>query len=132
MNIALHVKRLMPGTDLKLAIQDIVETKGINAGTIASCVGSLSELHIRLAGARETLNLKGEFEIVSLMGTLTPAHQHIHLSVSDTTCSVLGGHLLPGCFIDSTAELVIHVYPDATFKRQIDSKTGYSELTTEI
>ena len=50
-----------------------------------------------------------------MMGTLTPAHQHIHLSVADETGKVMGGHLLDNTIADTTAELIIHHYPNLSF-----------------
>jgi predicted DNA-binding protein with PD1-like motif len=65
------------------------------------------------------------------MGTLTPEHQHIHISVSDSNGRVIGGHLLEGCIIDTTAELIVHSYPGFQFSREFDSTTGFTELTVK-
>lgn len=121
--------RLERGTDLKQAIQKLVHDRKVTAGTVASCVGCLSQLHVRLAGAQQSLALEEPLEIVSLMGTLTPSHQHIHISVSKQNGEVIGGHLLNGSIIDTTAELVIHSYTDLQFDRAFDPATGYTELT---
>jgi len=123
-----YATRLTRGTDLKQAIADQVRLHDLQAGSIASCVGCLSNISIRLAGARETLELQGEFEIVSLIGTLTPEHQHLHISVADTKGNVLGGHLLADNIIDTTAELIIHGYSHLSFEREFDQSTGFSEL----
>lgn len=120
--------RFTQGDDLKLALQQLVTQRQIEAGCIASCVGSLSCIHIRLAGANETLQLNEPLEIVSVMGTLTPNHQHVHLSVSRADGSVIGGHLMPGSLIDTTAELIIHAYSNLNFSREPDAATGYTEL----
>ncbi len=120
--------RLTRGDDLKTAIQHLVTQNHIQAGSIASCVGSLSQLHIRLAGAQQTLKLSQPFEIVSLMGTLTADHQHLHIAVADNQGKVWGGHLLEESYIDTTAELIIHRYPSLHFAREHDRQTGYSEL----
>ncbi|GAL16584.1 PPC domain-containing DNA-binding protein [Vibrio maritimus] len=120
--------RLERGTDLKLAIANLVKQTNIQAGSIASCVGCLSELHIRLASAQDTLNIVEPFEIVSIMGTLTSTHQHVHISVANRSGEVLGGHLLEGCIIDTTAELIVHDYRGQVFRREHDENTGYSEL----
>ena len=70
--------RLVKGDDLKLAIQHLVDEHNIQAASIASCVGCFTQFNIRLAGATQTLELNEPLEIVSIMGTLTPEHQHIH------------------------------------------------------
>ncbi|WP_028109997.1 PPC domain-containing DNA-binding protein [Ferrimonas futtsuensis] len=121
--------RLTKGDDLKKCIQQLVAEHGIQAGSIASCVGCLTHLQVRLAGATEVLMLTESVEIVSVMGTLTPDHQHIHLSVAKRSGDVVGGHLLEGCVIDTTAELIIHQYHNLSFGREPDPHTGFTELT---
>ncbi|MCL9780864.1 DNA-binding protein [Vibrio sp. S4M6] len=120
--------RLTKGSDLKKEIQRIVTQNQIEAGTIASCVGCVSKLSIRLAGANSTLTREEPFEIVSTMGTLTANHQHIHISVANAKGDVIGGHLLEGTIIDTTAELVVFRYSEMTFNREMDESTGYTEL----
>ncbi|MGD8119564.1 PPC domain-containing DNA-binding protein [Vibrio sp. TRT 2004] len=120
--------RLTKGDDLKLALQRLVTHHQIRAGSIASCVGCFTHLKLRLAGATETLQLNEPLEIVSVMGTLTPDHQHVHLSVSRADGSVVGGHLLEGCLIDTTAELIVLQYHELNFNREYDPQTGYTEL----
>ena len=120
--------RLTRGQDLKQAIQSLVKQHQISAGSIASCVGCVSSIRLRLANADHTLEIEAPFEIVSVMGTLTPDHQHIHISLADETGKVIGGHLLEGTVIATTAELILHTYPDFTFTREHDESTGYTEL----
>lgn len=64
----------------------------------------------------------------SLCGTLTNEHCHLHIAVADAQGQVWGGHLLDGNLINTTAELMIHHYPQHHFTRQYDPNTGYSEL----
>lgn len=121
--------RLTRGSDLKASIAEIVVQHNIQAGSIASCVGCLSLVNLRLAGAQKTLQLNEPLEIVSVMGTLTPEHQHIHISVADSEGRVTGGHLLEGSIIDTTAELIVHNYSTLHFSREFDAATGYTELS---
>ncbi|WP_108649911.1 PPC domain-containing DNA-binding protein [Dongshaea marina] len=120
--------RLTRGADLKQSIQQLVTRHQIRAGSIASCAGCLSRLNIRLAGAAQTLKLSAPLEIVSVMGTLTPHNQHLHISVANEKGEVLGGHLLEGSIVDTTAELIIHSYSNLVFSRAADPQTGYTEL----
>ena len=101
----------------------------VAAGSIASCVGCVSQLNIRLANANHTKLIQAPFEIVSVMATLTPNHQHVHISVADENGDVIGGHLLEGTIIATTAELIIHRYDTLAFNREHDDSTGYTELT---
>ncbi len=131
MSINLIATRLTKGMDLKRSLAKIVKDHNIKAGSVASCVGCISTLNLRMAGAKSTLSKCEPFEIVSVMGTLTPEHQHVHISVSDRQGHVLGGHLLEGTLVDTTAELIIHCYADLAFSRKMDDTTGFTELVVE-
>ncbi|CAE6941909.1 hypothetical protein ACOMICROBIO_FLGHMIGD_04110 [Vibrio sp. B1FLJ16] len=131
MSINVIATRLTKGMDLKRSLAKIVKDHNIKAGSVASCAGCISTLNLRLAGAESTLSKSEPFEIVSVMGTLTPEHQHVHISVSDKQGHVWGGHLMEGTLIDTTAELIIHSYPDLTFSRKMDESTGYTELVVK-
>ncbi|KJY83189.1 DNA-binding protein [Vibrio galatheae] len=120
--------RLTKGQDLKLYIQQLVTEHNIHAGTIASCVGCFTQTTMRLAGATDTLQLHELVEIVSVMGTLTAEHQHIHIAVAKKDGSVVGGHLMAGCLVDTTVELILHRYDNHNFSREYDQSTGFTEL----
>jgi len=128
MSIEVITIRLTKGMDLKQSLAKLVKLHSIRAASIASCVGCVSDLKLRLAGAESMLTKQESLEIVSIMGTLTPEHQHVHISVSDCEGQVWGGHLMEGTIIDTTAELIIHVYSNLHFTRVMDASTGYSEL----
>lgn len=120
--------RLRPGQDLKKEVDALVQQERIGAGAVLTCVGSLTDVVLRLANQTEPSVWEGHFEIVSLVGTLSINGSHLHLSVSDSTGRTLGGHLLEGCKIYTTAELVIGVMPDITYTREPDPTYGYREL----
>lgn len=128
MSINVIAIRLTKGMDLKRSLTKLVKDHNIQAGSIASCVGCVSALNLRLAGAKSTLSRSEPFEIVSVMGTLTPDHQHVHISASDDHGHVWGGHLMEGTLIDTTAELILHIYSNLTFDRVWDEATGFTEL----
>lgn len=120
--------RFRPGQDLKTELESLVKQQRIGAGVILTCVGSLTDVTLRLANQEKGNVWKGHFEIVSLVGTLSVNGSHIHLSVSDSTGRTIGGHLLEGCTIYTTAELLIGVMPDIEYVREIDPTFGYREL----
>lgn len=120
--------RLRPGQDLKQQLDDLVRQQRIGAGAVLTCVGSLTDVTLRLANQEGPSVWHGHFEIVSLVGTLSANGSHLHLSVSDSTGQTLGGHLLAGCKVYTTAELVIGVMPDLTYTREPDPTFGYKEL----
>ena len=127
-NMQTYSVRLKPGQDLKEELDAIVQQERIGAGAILTCVGSLTDVTLRLANQEGPTVWKGHYEIVSLVGTLSTTGSHIHLSVSDSTGRTIGGHLLPGCKIYTTAELIIGVMPELTFTRETDPTFGYREL----
>lgn len=120
--------RLKPGQDLKKVLETIVQQERISAGAVLTCVGSLTDLTIRLANQESPSVWKGHFEIVSLVGTLSVNGSHLHLSASDSTGRTIGGHLLDGCLIYTTAEIVIGVMPELIYAREPDPTFGYKEL----
>jgi predicted DNA-binding protein with PD1-like motif len=125
---AIHALRLHPGQDLKTELEALVRARSIAAGFIVTCVGSLQRAVLRPAGEDEPLVLEEKFEIVALTGTLSPDGVHVHIALSDRTGRTIGGHLLGGNVIYTTAEIVIGTVEHLAFKRETDERTGYKEL----
>jgi uncharacterized protein len=126
-----HAFRLKPGQDLKEGIQKLVTEKQIKAGWISTCVGSLTQYSIRFANQPNASSDSGHFEMVSLTGTVSVNGCHIHISISDSTGKTIGGHLMEGCKIYTTAEIVILSSDDLVFKRAKDGTTPWEELQVE-
>lgn len=122
------VLRLDPGQDLRGEIEAFVAREKIEAGAIVTCVGSLRRAALRPAGQEDPLKIDEDFEIVSLMGTLSLEGCHLHVSVSDPHGVTMGGHLLMGCEVRTTAEIVVLPLEGLRFGRELDPKTGYKEL----
>ncbi|MEZ0486553.1 PPC domain-containing DNA-binding protein [Fibrella aquatica] len=120
--------RMKPGQDLKEELDRVVREERIEAGLILTCVGSLTDASLRLANQEKATTYTGHFEIVSLVGTLSLKGSHVHLSVSDSTGRTLGGHLMPGNKIYTTAEIVIGILPDLLYTREPDPTFSYREL----
>ncbi|WP_422075171.1 PPC domain-containing DNA-binding protein [Tranquillimonas rosea] len=120
--------RLTPGADLRGALDDAFRRSGASAGFIVAQVGSLTHARLRPAGRDDAVEIPGPLEIVSLSGTFSPDGPHLHLAVSDAGCAVYGGHLLTGCPVRTTAELILGVTDAARFSRERDVETGYAEL----
>jgi predicted DNA-binding protein with PD1-like motif len=123
--------RLSPKQDLKKELQALVEREKLEAGFIMTTVGSLSTLKLRLADQHNPTVYPGPFEIVSLVGTLSPQGLHLHLSASDSNGRTLGGHLVDGNIIYTTAEIVIGVPTKLRYKRVLDPASGFPELKVE-
>ena len=126
--VTTYAIRLKPGQDLQEAIETLVKEKQIAAGWIATCVGSLTRYNVRFANQPEGTSGTGHFEIVSLVGTLGVNGNHLHLSVSDSTGKTTGGHMLTGCTIYTTAEIVVQSSSRYVFTREKDGSTPWEEL----
>ncbi|KAF3850301.1 hypothetical protein F7725_020020 [Dissostichus mawsoni] len=100
--------RLGPGQELLGALKDFVDQNRLQAPFIITCVGSVTKATLRLANATATNTdeLSGRYEIVSLVGTLNP-EAHLHICLSDAEGVTVGGHVLGGLEVFTTAELVL-------------------------
>ncbi|MEJ2765553.1 PPC domain-containing DNA-binding protein [Photobacterium sp. MCCC 1A19761] len=122
-----HAFRLSKGQPLKQSILDYLSQHTIQASSMLSGVGCLTEVDIRLADERQVLHLDGPLEILTLSGTLTPKHAHLHISVADQAGRVYGGHLVEGR-VSYTAEVCLASYENLVFQREFDPQTGFDEL----
>ncbi len=126
-----HAIRLKPTADLRKSLEDYAKANNIAAGWLVTCAGSLTKYNIRFANNEKGSTASGHFEIVSLTGTISKNGCHIHISISDSTGRTIGGHLLEGCTIYTTAEIVMESTPDFIFKRETDGTTPWDELQIE-
>ena len=120
--------RLKPNQDLKESLKSFVQQNNIQSGFILTAVGSLKQVTLRFANRDNAQIFNERFEIVSLVGTLSIHGIHLHISLSDKNGKTIGGHLVDGCIIYTTAEIVIGVSEDFIFARTVDETTGYKEL----
>ncbi|SNR44335.1 PPC domain-containing DNA-binding protein [Hymenobacter mucosus] len=123
-----YALRLRPGADLRQQLLAFTQQQGMRAGAVLTCVGSLTTTTLRLANQEAPTVYQGHFEIVSLVGTLSTNGSHLHLSVADSTGRTIGGHLLDGNIVYTTAEIVVGELPEFDFKRETDATFGYQEL----
>ena len=126
--ITIYAFRLLPGQDLRREIEQVVHRQDIRAGWIVTAVGSLVEYNLRFANQSVGTRQSGHFEIVSLVGTLSIDGCHLHMSVSDELGQTIGGHLLEGCKVYTTVEVVIAATDKYVFKRENDGSTPWKEL----
>jgi uncharacterized protein len=124
-----HTFRLKPQQDLFDSIQEFVSQNNIQAGITLSAVGSLTQAVLRLANKNGYNTYTGHFEIVSMTGTVSVHGSHIHISISDNEGKTIGGHLVSGCKVYTTAEIVIAEFDDVVYKRELlENDSGYEEL----
>lgn len=120
--------RLKAGQDLLDEVEAVVAEKNIEAGCVLSAVGSLTHATLRLANREYYSEYDDHFEIVSMTGTVSVHGSHLHISISDGDGKTIGGHLVPGCKIYTTAEMVLAVFEDVVYKREYAADSEYDEL----
>ena len=125
-----HALRLHPNEDLYKEIEKYIKKNKIEAGFIMTCVGSLQEINIRLANAKEFLVKKEHYEITSLVGCISCNNRiHLHISISDEKGNCFGGHLGDkGNIVFTTAEIIIGELPEMNFTSEKDEISGWNEL----
>ena len=123
-----HCFRLHRGDDLRGAMEDYVRAHHIRAAVVLSAVGCVSRARLRDASGVNIRTLEEHLEIVSLMGTLSAARTHLHIALAREDLTVLGGHLMEGCIVNTTAEVVLLELDGVRFGAEWDGETGYDEL----
>jgi uncharacterized protein len=126
-----HILRLNPHDDLKAGIErawSALQLEGAQAACIVSAVGSLSTSVIRHAAEPAGTVRTEPLELITLSGTLAVGGVHLHLSVADAQGRMSGGHLMPGCVVRTTTEVVIALLPGWAMGRELDAATGFREL----
>ncbi|MES2759857.1 MAG: PPC domain-containing DNA-binding protein [Pseudomonadota bacterium] len=124
--------RLIPGDDLRLSLEAVLAWHRASAGFVLQGIGSLSVAHLRLAGAAQATELRGDLEILTLAGSLALDGAHLHMSVADAQGRVVGGHVAARCIVRTTAEVLLALLPDHEFTRELDAGTGYPELVVRL
>lgn len=120
--------RLKSAQDLFDSILAFAHEKRMEAGCVLSGIGSLTRYTVRLADRVLPTKYEGHFEIVSLAGTVSIHGSHLHISASDGDGKTIGGHLVSGCKIYTTAEIVLAAFPNVRYKREFAQDSGYEEL----
>lgn len=121
-------RRLHRGDDLFLSIRTLCEREKIDAAVVLSAVGCVSRAVLRDAGGVNLRSVDEPCEIVSLNGTASRTRCHLHLALSREDLSTIGGHMMPGCIVNTTCELVLGVLEHMHFDVEQDAQTGYDEL----
>lgn len=108
------ILRLKKGEKIMETILPFLEENQIHSGYLSG-LGAVSQVTIQRYVLEEqkyeSLELKGEFEVTGLTGTITRldgmAHVHAHIVLGDKNFRALTGHLLDG-LVAATLEVIIH------------------------
>jgi len=120
--------RFYEGEDLLDSITLVAEKSNITAGFF-NLIGTLKKASLGFyrLGKYETIKIDGPLEIVSCIGNISlkdnKPFAHAHVSVSNDKGMVFGGHVMSGCTIAATGELVLIEAADTKLVRKLDEKT---------
>ena len=131
MDMKVYCRRLHRGDDLLAEIRRLAQEEHLEAGVVVSAVGCVSRARIRDASGVHVREVNEHCEIVSLNGTVSAARCHLHIALSKEDLSTVGGHLLPGCIVNTTCELIVAPLHGWRFGTEQDAQTGYDEIVFE-
>ena len=121
--------RIDRGEEILAALQEIAEAEGIQLASI-SALGATNDFTVGVYNVDEKQyhanDFKGNFEIVSLTGTVSTMdgrfYAHLHMSAGDEKGQVFGGHL-NRAVVSAVCEMVITVI-DGTVDRSFSPEIG--------
>ncbi len=127
-----YAVRLTRGMDLLKSIKEYCIEHHLRAGIVLSGVGCVLKARVRDASGVSIVEIDEHMEIVSLTGTISEKRCHLHISFAKEDLSVIGGHLVEGCVINTTCELVIGEMENYSYDVEFDDETGYEELVIKL
>ncbi len=121
---------LKKGADIIGGLTRVMTERGITAGVISG-IGAVSEAHIGYFNSQtrkyEEAHLRENMEILSLRGNISikdgEVFPHLHVVLSKSDFSVLGGHLNAGTTVYAF-EFEIMAMEGEPFVRRFDDDTG--------
>ena len=108
--VPLHLEA---GSDVRRSLEQLALEHDAG-GFVLSVVGNLSQAAFACPGQSAPTVLAGELEIITLQGTISPDGVHLHLSFSDASCQVWGGHLEHGTLVLRGADLLVGLLSTGT------------------
>lgn len=125
----IYFARFSENDDLAESIKKAAQENNVKAGALI-VIGALKEAVLGCYKQGEYVNteLKGHVEIASCTGNIALDEKgdtviHAHIVVSNEKAEAFGGHLMKGCLVGPTAELVMIEATDLNLERAFDEKT---------
>ncbi len=139
------VMKLAPGCDLLKSVEYIANKENIRSAVILSGTGSLRQATIRnvksipekppITDKNRVYTPKNEpLELLSFNGNISRKngevfiHSHISISSGVDDGKTYGGHLVEGCIVLATCEVIIQEIAGLTMERKLDPVTQVNEL----
>ncbi|MFW9794182.1 MAG: PPC domain-containing DNA-binding protein [Candidatus Thorarchaeota archaeon] len=126
--------RMEPGEDVLETIETVAAEYEVKSGQV-SLIGAISGaklgyFHLEANEYRDFF-VDEDVEVVSCMGNISTLHGkpmvHAHMIVADEAGKCYGGHLMRGCKVSVTIELVI-IETATELTRSRDDRTGLNLL----
>ncbi len=127
--------RMEPGEDVLKTIEAVSSEHGVRAGQL-TLIGAVSMASLgffdRESMEYKTFTVDKDLEVVSCMGNIASTREgglivHAHMVVADQNGRCYGGHLMPGCEVSVTMELIITEL-DEDVRRARDEATSLNLL----
>jgi predicted DNA-binding protein with PD1-like motif len=129
------IARLEPGEDILGTLEILVLEHNIKAGHLI-LIGAVSKAKLgyfdRKSKEYKSFTMDEDLEVTSCMGNIarlddgTPVI-HAHMAVADEEGKTFSGHLMKGCEVSVTIEVVLTIL-DGELKRGKDPATGLNLL----
>lgn len=120
---------MLEDDDVAEFIRKEAEKNGVKAGMFM-LIGALKHavLGCYKDGEYIITELSGPLEVASCMGNVALGEKseiaiHAHIVVSNDKCEAFGGHLMKGCIVGPTAELVMIGAGGVDLHRAFDERT---------
>ncbi len=129
------ISRMNPGDDILKTIERVAQEHNVRSGQI-TLIGAVSRAKLgyfdRESGKYKEFSIDRDLEVVSGMGNISRLEDdsvvvHAHLVVSNDEGRCWGGHLMGGCEVSVTIELVI-IETASNLRRARDEATGLNLL----
>lgn len=109
------IARIDRGEEIVASLKTICQSEGVKLASV-SAIGAVNNFTVGVFSPQnktyKSNHFTGDFEIVSLLGTVTTKdgqfYAHLHMSAGDGEGKVFGGHLNEA-FVSATCEMVIDI-----------------------
>lgn len=120
-----YIIRLEQGEEILKTIKNFCDKNNIKSGYLSG-IGACGETEIALYSLEEKKyydkKVTGDYEIISLSGTISDENIHAHIALGDHNFNMFGGHL-KSATISVTCEIML-IPGDSPIGRIQDEKTG--------
>ncbi len=128
------IVRIDRGEEITDSLRNVCLSEGVKLASV-SALGVVGEFTVGVFNTREKTykanSFYGDFEIVSLTGTVTAMngeyYAHLHMSAGDVSGKVFGGHLNEAV-VSATCEMVIDVI-EGVVERKFDGQIGLNLMS---